>query len=426
MEPANDVPPAPPAHQPGFFDNLLHQLAPQLGAIRDEAVYRRQRQRLLDIMSNVFLRQPSDNGFSDRYDNLQFLSSGGFGAVWKAYDTVTGQDVAVKWLIPNPKFDPKDFQKEYHILQRCQREPNIVQLVSPGWIHLSKHPKTRSAWMLPEDVPAIASPDWYGVVMKLYTGDLNHLIGTYGRTGKVFGAIFAQCVSAVQQFHKHGYTHQDIKPDNFLYQGDTVVLSDVGVAMETKAKDPHRNCALYGTYLYMSLAQVERKGVHGRCFDMNSDYESLANALYELFVDKLPWQDVLDRRGVKATYTLRKKFYDAPPTGSPDSIEYQIKNLGYQSRRGHVPYIPRDQVRRAKRWLYELTGEKTKSPKNVGTQLKKASYVSKRVNKKSKRRVKKSVRKRIKRSSPRKPRRASPLKKKKRVVGRSRPKKRRV
>jgi serine/threonine protein kinase len=398
--------------EPGFLANLVNGVFPVL---RQNQFGEAERQNALRVMRNVFKTQP--NGFSKHYDRLQFLSSGGFGAVWKARDRATKKQVVVKFLIPvRPKYTERvaDFTTEFKVLQKCQGQPNIVHLTAPQWIQLTTKPVTRSEseWTLPNTLSDQVSHTWYGVVMDLYDGDLVSLVNKYGKTEALFNAIFVQCIAGIQQFHKQGYTHQDIKPENFLYKGNLIVLSDVGVAMENKRKRDGSSCGLSGTYLYMSAHQILRKAMDGRgCYDPDGDFESLANSLYRLFIGKLPWEDDLNNnKSLRSTVPARERLYANPPNDPhhPKSILSRIIALGHLSRLHQVPMVTKDEVEIAKSALYEITHKRHHLRKRPVVQKRKTPIKRKRPVRKSPVRKRVVVRKRkspAKRKSPGKKRR---------------------
>lgn len=53
--------------------------------------------------------------------------------------------------------------------------------------------------------------------------------------GSSYGAqekCFLQMIDCVQELHTKGEFHRDIKPQNFLVEGEQIVVSDFGLSME--------------------------------------------------------------------------------------------------------------------------------------------------------------------------------------------------
>ena len=202
------------------------------------------------------------------------LGVGGMGVVHRAQDRLTGEEVAMKFLVSSDERRNQDalarFEEEARILGRLQH-PAIVQVRD-----LSR------------------SGQYEYLVMDLFLGPhgkpVNH--GDYSRA---FGAangrldsedlqqIFAALLEAIHYAHDHGVVHCDLKPANILLhcigkERDRwhahLKLTDFGVARvvgearvhESVTQSVHRAArdqatatedvlALLGTYEYMSPEQ---------------------------------------------------------------------------------------------------------------------------------------------------------------------------
>lgn len=117
-----------------------------------------------------------------------------------------------------------------------------------------------------------------------------------GRLGlKTVLAMGVQMLRRIEQVHKFGILHRDIKPDNFLLgkepYGHVLHLIDFGLAKRYLNKSQHVNAQtgrkLCGTARYVSL------NVHdGLTPSRRDDLESVAYVMIYLFCGRLPWQGV--------------------------------------------------------------------------------------------------------------------------------------
>ncbi len=73
-------------------------------------------------------------------------------------------------------------------------------------------------------------------VMKFYKqGDLSKVMSEIQTDIAFQEQIFFQAIDAIQELHNKGFQHRDIKPQNFLFDGEKVVVSDLGLAKEIGA-----------------------------------------------------------------------------------------------------------------------------------------------------------------------------------------------
>ena len=143
-----------------------------------------------------------------RYRVLEPISSGAMGAVYRAVDNQTGDEVALKQST-NPHFDQR-FEAEARLLSSLQH-PRVVRIID----HFS-------------------APGGQFVVMELVRGiDLGVLLKERGAPGLPVGQAIEyvrQACEALQYVHDQQIVHRDVKPQNLILGEDGVVLVDFGIA----------------------------------------------------------------------------------------------------------------------------------------------------------------------------------------------------
>lgn len=146
------------------------------------------------------------------------------------------------------------------------------------------------------------------------------------------GVFMLQCI---EEFHKHGYVHCDIKPGNFLLQNRStcpIVLIDYGLSrkyIDPKTNEPFperpiSECSIVGTSKYMSLH------VHESCDTCpRDDIISWCYSLVEMVGGKLPWR-LIGETDMKKIIKLKKtiklpELFSALPFQIMDIYRYAMK-----------------------------------------------------------------------------------------------------
>jgi len=215
------------------------------------------------------------------YRLLARLGAGGMGEVWRARDTRTDREVAIKRLHPALADDPSfvaGFRREAALAAKLNH-PAIVPIHSYGEID-----------------------DQLYIEMPLLGGtDLTTLITRDGplRPARAVEVI-AQVADALDTAHAAGLVHRDVKPSNVMVQarrrGDFVHLIDFGIARQADTTATHTGAGLVGTLTYMAPERFENAG------DIRSDVYALAGVLFYAVTGQTP--------------------FVAPPNTEPDLFYY--------------------------------------------------------------------------------------------------------
>lgn len=193
-----------------------------------------------------------------RYDIEQTIGAGGFGIVFKAYDSELRRVVAVKALSPH--------------------------LMSSGAARkrFAREAQAAAAIMHEHVVPiydVVSQPDACYLVMQYVAGlSLQERVDRHGPlTIAEVLRIGAQIAAGLHAAHQQGLVHRDVKPANILLEEtvERVMISDFGLARTADDANLTRSGAITGTPHYMSPEQAS-----GALVDSRSDLFSLGSVLY--------------------------------------------------------------------------------------------------------------------------------------------------
>jgi serine/threonine protein kinase len=205
---------------------------------------------------------------ADRYRLERRIGQGGMAEVWVAVDEQLDRRVAVKWLKPNLASDEvvaERFRREAIAVARLNH-PNIVT------VHDVFEHDGRQA-----------------VVMQLIEGQsLRQVLDNRKRLGPELTIhIGASVAGALDEAHRAGFVHRDVKPGNILFTQDgRVLLTDFGIAkaLDTIDEDLTSDNVMMGTAKYLAPEQVRGHKLDGR-----ADLYSLGLVLYECLAGRVPF-----------------------------------------------------------------------------------------------------------------------------------------
>jgi len=199
------------------------------------------------------------------------LGSGTFSVVRLAQNTTTKEYVAAKIL--NLQKNRQYYDKEVHALTTIPPHQNIVPLVQFG-----------------EDFnTGYIFTQYYVQSITLF----DFVKGCGGGGGGGGGlcefeslGILDQLVDGLRAIHAAKFSHNDLKPDNVLYNPLTKVVQifDFGLSLEVTEEVESECC---GSPLYMAPEVLTRSPRHN---PMLSDIWSLGLIFYFLLVGDLPWR----------------------------------------------------------------------------------------------------------------------------------------
>ena len=201
------------------------------------------------------------------YELLERIGAGGFGAVYRAYQSTMGREVAVKIILPGYANQP-DF------IRRFEAEARLVARLE----HLHIVP-LYDYWR---------SPDGAYLVMRwLRGGSLKEALaeGPFGMEAAAL--LLDQVASALATAHANGIVHRDLKPSNILlddegnaYLADFGIAKDSGQVIDSSAPDE----------LLLGLSSPEQ--ARGEAVTPQADIYGLGVTLYETLTGEPPFAGI--------------------------------------------------------------------------------------------------------------------------------------
>jgi eukaryotic-like serine/threonine-protein kinase len=218
-----------------------------------------------------------------RYRLLAPLGAGGMGAVYRAYDRLTGQVVALKRVtIPgeNLQFasrptvnDTLDFRlslaQEFKTLASL-RHPHIISVLDYGFITSPENSEKQPYF-----------------TMDLLENAQTILRATRHQTIEKKIELLTQTLQALAYLHRRGIIHRDLKPDNVLVMNDTVKVLDFGLAIAHDQIDERirrGSGQIAGTLAYLAPEVLQ-----GYPVSQAADLYAVGVIAYELFSGRHPF-----------------------------------------------------------------------------------------------------------------------------------------
>jgi serine/threonine protein kinase len=202
----------------------------------------------------------------EHYRLVEEVGAGGMAMVYRAIDTRTQQEVALKVLAPaigaERRFIQR-FRREAEIMHRRLKHPNIIPVLGYGEVR---------------GIAYLAMPFVRG-------GTLHDRIASGQITPEGSRRWVAQVAAALDFAHRRGVIHRDIKPSNVMIdEKGNALLADFGLARLVEGTGTLTGSMLMGTPAFVSPEQGRGAQLDGR-----SDQYSLGIILYQIATGRLPF-----------------------------------------------------------------------------------------------------------------------------------------
>lgn len=221
------------------------------------------------IFAPTFMDIQTFADFKTRYkfDENITVGTGGFAAVYKGLDSLTGRTVAIKKSLVNP-----DRQK-YSLYEEVQRgkvlrHPNLVEYL---------------------EVYRFASDHGtfdYGVLEYVNGGTLSDFLKTEPSQTQIKSVLLG-ILDGLKYLHDNSIIHRDLKPSNVLihYEGGRYIpkIIDFGISKGLTSEESTVS-NIVGSWQYMSPEQISP--LPGERIRTNSDLWSFGVIVYEVFTGK--------------------------------------------------------------------------------------------------------------------------------------------
>lgn len=260
----------------------------------------------------------------DRYRIEQLVARSGMASIYRAVDTETGQQVALKVPHLEVESDPVFFD-------RFKREQDIgVKLDHPSVMKVMAGDKRSQVYMVMEWVEGRLLRDIMREVKVLPPE----------RATKIAAGI----CEALEYIHQNGVVHRDLKPENVMVDAeDHTKLIDFGIAGQEGARRLTfaKLSNLMGTPDYISPEQVKGKRGDGR-----SDIYALGVILYEMLTGEVPF------KGPNAFAIMNDRLLNnpVPPREVNPAISPQLQEIIYRA----IERDPKNRYASAREFAWDL------------------------------------------------------------------------
>ncbi|MCC6613743.1 MAG: protein kinase [Anaerolineae bacterium] len=203
-----------------------------------------------------------------RYALLELLGKGGMGVVYRAYDRLTGQEVALKQVLrtndplsTNAPTQDNELRmalaQEFRVLASL-RHPNIVSVLDYGF--------------------DVARQPYF--TMELLTEAADIVESAHDMLLEDQVELLVQTLQALVYLHRRGVLHRDLKPSNVLVQNRIVKVVDFGLALFEGKED-----SALGTLPYLPPELL-----FGEAPDERTDLYAVGLIAHEMMLGNHPFE----------------------------------------------------------------------------------------------------------------------------------------
>ena len=280
-------------------------------------------------MTRATSERHTPNDSWDGYRLVHRIAQSQATEVWEVSHLRTRRTYAMKVVMPH-------WLGSRHVIQSLRWEFNVGRTLNhPAIIKTYDYGVSDGlAYLVMEFYPAPSLKTWARQT-DFNTEEISRVVGSMAQS--------------MTYFHRQGWVHRDIKPDNFLVgEGEAVKLIDFNLAKKNPSwlnRWMRFGSKVQGTPSYMSPEQIR-----GDTHDFRSDLYSFGCVLFELLTGKLPYT------GESANELLNKHL--RAPVPSPRKFNAKINPVYASEIQKLLAKQPGDRPKSMERMLENLSSEK--------------------------------------------------------------------
>jgi len=201
------------------------------------------------------------------YKIIREIGKGGMATVYLAIQESLERSVVLKIL------DSVNVKKSEDLVERFLAEGRIIASLN--------HPNIITIY----DIGVANNNSLYISMEYVNGGDLKQRLELSISASQALDFLL-QIASALNEAHKHGIVHRDVKPANILFKDNTPILTDFGIAKQVDVDADLTSTGIFlGSPNYVSPEQADGLKLDGR-----ADIYSLGCILYEMLTGEKPYK----------------------------------------------------------------------------------------------------------------------------------------
>ncbi|MBP6185591.1 MAG: serine/threonine protein kinase [Saprospiraceae bacterium] len=210
--------------------------------------------------------------FESRYQDRQYIGSGGFAKVYKAFDHAQNKYVALKVADVRPEWQKFTLLREVELVNKLQPHPNIARY--------------DACYRFDMGVAGVID----FAVLKFYEdGNLEQFLKEKPLTAADHKIIIRGILQGVSFLHQNNYVHRDLKAQNILLQREDGVwvpkITDFGLSRSLGTDTSSANSSIGLSFAYASPEQIKNERI-----TTNVDLWAAGILIYRIITGALPFK----------------------------------------------------------------------------------------------------------------------------------------
>lgn len=249
--------------------------------------------------------------FESRFKNRQYIGSGGFAKVYKAFDHAKNHYVALKVADVRPEWKQFTLQREVELVNKLSPHPNIARYDACYRF----------------DMGVAGEIDF--AILKFYEdGNLDQFITKQALSPDDLQIIVKGILRGVSFLHINNYVHRDLKSQNILLQREdgvwTPKITDFGLSRSMGAESTANNSAIAVSYSYAAPEQIQNRRIY-----KNVDIWAVGVIIYKMVTGELPFKTDMrrDGRDTQSQLELSRRIVNAELPERLDSIQEPYQSI---------------------------------------------------------------------------------------------------